>query len=276
LSIPQLEVEGVGLESGTPAAAKPRAAFPILVSGVMIGVMIAGGSVYWWLDEHHLLATIQNGAPATRPPVETTTIPVPPPLSVVPATATDVPKETGSSESRMPPSTNVASVALPAPPASQPPASNEPITAPVTPFEKWQQQHTAEFDQAYPGLRIWHDSAARGTIKDVAPLVSGLHPTAFRNPREHRALLKWLVIDPPRDAEVRRSVFNTLIRLSPPAECLELFEPLCEFHASNAEDARRAADVMLGLFADKLSPEAKRRLQAVVDSTDSPPNEAKK
>jgi hypothetical protein len=33
---------------------------------------------------------------------------------------------------------------------------------------------------------------------------------------------------------------------------------------------------MLGLFADKLSPEAKRRLQAVVDSTDSPPNEAKK
>lgn len=157
----------------------------------------------------------------------------------------------------------VAAPAVPKTPALPP--INAPRAIPASEFDKWKMTQISAMESEFPELHAWVNTVAEGHWRNVSNIVSGGHPSVKARSPAHVALLKWLNLQPPSDPDTRRAVHNMLVRMAPPGECLDLWEPLVQNGAPNTPDIQSAADVLMIMREDKLDAEQKRRMQAIIN-----------
>ncbi len=226
-------------------------------AGLLCGVVMA--SLAWIVvKEPRLLTPFLDEAPpavvtaSPAQPKAAAPVPSPPPAPPEPTVATTSVKTD------------------PAPPPPTPPSAS-PAAAPLD-YPSWKQQRIAAIEKTFPELHAWHNTVMGGEWRETGKIVAGSHPSLPLGSPEHLALLQWLVLDPPKDADTRRAVHNLFTRLTPSADCLTLWEPLVQNRAMNAPDIRAAAEVLLTLRERSLDERQKQRLQTLISSAALPTN----
>lgn len=141
-----------------------------------------------------------------------------------------------------------AVIPTPAPPAPPPVAvaPTEVIARPltITAFDHWQMQETAALAAAHPELLPMQQTMSLGAWKDTATALDKLRANPA-NQAKTRALLRWLVIDPPVSEEARKGVLLAWADLVPAEECLTLWVKLVDGGAVHAQQIRDAAWLVL-------------------------------
>ncbi len=285
-------------ETDTPRARK--ASWPLFAGGIATGLVLATaaaiglitGSIKLPPEWQAQLAgfSFSNSSDPALPAVEPNRKPdSDPPASMITERPAEIARPSPSAPEELEPA-NGAAAATPQPQPET--AAKEPAVPQVAPdsppavaarantessppkpeassgFAAWQTGQVEMISRAFPGLQRWHDRVHSSSLTDVMAILGGHHPSAPRDPVELRALLRWLTIDPPESSEVRRLILNLFIRNAPPLECVDVFEPIVKNKASDADEVRRAAEVIVGLYSERLTPQVKARLDALIANAD--------
>ena len=175
----------------------------------------------------------------------------------------------------LPPRTNVVAV-VPAPPqpalakappivAPAAPSSPTPVppkAAPASPGDKWCSDEVARIAAAHPGLKPWISKIQDGTWAECQSLVSGLVATAYPSEQDYAALLRWLLVEQPRDPQIRRAVPRLYVRVAPLADLLDICEHL-NLDSSRSADAVTMAEIGQELHKALISASDLGRLKKI-------------
>lgn len=156
--------------------------------------------------------------------------------------------------------TPVASTAGTQPPAP-PVVSTIPKAAPANAADKWRQQEVAKLAAAHPAMKPWVTKVQEGGWEECAPLVSGRHPTAYPTQDDYSVFLKWLILDPPQNLDVRRAVPRMYVRVTTVADLLDLCEHLTYPGSPNADDVVTMAQIALDMHTVLIQPAERIRLK---------------
>jgi hypothetical protein len=249
-----------------PLPAGPRArSLSTFVLGLVTGIgcmMLAG----WWVlyklplpewvyfgESQQATAGIVGQTAPSRPeptPPVFTFHAVEPPVKTPPPSADRMPVVEA-------PPVKIASVKRPEPPAA-------PAAVPVvlSPAMKSRQAEAAEIATAMPDLTRLHSLVKSGSLREAIPHVQGRTMVASQGSRQHRALLRWLMLDPPMDLEVRELVGKTAVRTLDSKEMCETLKFCLHTDSPNLPQARECASLLLALRAEGLNETERQMLTA--------------
>ncbi len=158
------------------------------------------------------------------------------------------------------PTTVAQGVSTPPQPATAPNPGIPKVRA-ATVEEKWRAQEIAKLVAARPAMKPWVTKAQEGTWEECGPLVSGRHPTAYPTQEDYSMFLKWLILDPPRDLELRRAVPRLYVRMSTLPDLIDLCEHLSYPGSPNADDVSTMAQIALEMHNVLIQPGERERLR---------------
>ena len=150
-----------------------------------------------------------------------------------------------------------------------PPAASVSKTVPATPVEKakpvgpedaWRVQQTASLATAHPAMKPWVVKAQTGNWQECEQLVSGRHPTAYPTQEDYSLFLKWLILDPPHDADMRRAVPRLYVRMSTVPDLLDLCDHLSYPGSPYASDVTTMAQIALDMHTVLIKPTEREHL----------------
>lgn len=154
-------------------------------------------------------------------------------------------------------------VPAPVPAAAVPP--EVPKAQPVTEGDKWRLGEAAALAAAHPEMKPWITKAQDGTWAECRALVSGQQPTAYPTTDDYGLFLKWLMLDPPHDAEARRAVPRLYVRVAPLGELLDICEHLRYAGSPYVEDIPTVAQVAQQIHALLTTTERERLARLATD-----------
>lgn len=271
------------------AATAPRSTgsktLPTFLLGIATGIacmMIAGGWVLYRLplpEWVYFQSAQADVAAAVLPPVAGAP-PLPPPAATEPEPPVfdfrpvdELPAATATAAASPAPARPAPAVATVLPPAEPAPAAPLPVATikrptpvvekpaapqPLSPAMKNRLAEAARLTQGMEGLERLHNLVKNGSLREATPLVQGRSSVAAQGSHEHRLLLRCLLLDPPRQAEVQALVSKTAVRTVP-------YEDLCNtlilcLHSGspNLAAAQECSELLLAISGDGL-PEAERQ-----------------
>ena len=122
------------------------------------------------------------------------------------------------------------------------PKAAPPAPAPVL---SWRDQEKAAIQAEFPALERLHRTLATGTLKEATPILRGSSSIASLNSPGYRALLRWAMVEPPADAEVRRAVIR-LFALTPPfSKVLPVLEKAAREGEPYHDEMKEMAGILL-------------------------------
>lgn len=105
-----------------------------------------------------------------------------------------------------------------------------------------------------------------GSFRENAQLIQGGSSVAAMGSPVHRAMIQWLILEPPERADSRLVVTKVALRAIPAVEIIPLFD-LCYYEGSpNELEIKECSQVLLELPIDDMKADHKARLQAIVGS----------
>ncbi len=236
----------VSITSQAPPPAKSSGVLTFL-TGQLLGMALIAGL---WAVQPDLLGRALSGAQEywTGKPA--------------PVTVQAIPVASAAGTPSIPvPVTAPTSPSPPSPPVVPPEAAAAPKAQSASAEDKWRQQEIAKLAAAHPAMKPWVSKVQEGTWEECAPLVSGRHPTAYPTQEDYGVFLKWLILDPPRDQEVRRAVPRMFVRVSTVPDLIELCDHLVYAGSPNANDVATMAQIALDMHTVLIQPAERERLK---------------
>jgi len=123
----------------------------------------------------------------------------------------------------------------------------------------------AKIEVAMPELKRMHALVKEANPSEADPYVQGNTTIAKAGTAQHRALLRWLILDPPQDAAVRAAINKTALRLLGFKEMYETLVPCLQPDSPDLKEARESASLLLALGAEDLTEEQKRNLTQLAE-----------
>lgn len=117
--------------------------------------------------------------------------------------------------------------------------------------------------QAMPELERLYSLVRTGSVREALPVVQGRSMMAAQGSRQHRALLRWLMLDPPVNADVREQVGKAAVRLLQSREMYETLQLCLHAGSPNLAEARECASLFLALGGTELNAAEKESLTAM-------------
>ncbi len=153
----------------------------------------------------------------------------------------------------------------PAPAPAAPAASRPPPAAsspqPPSVGEKWRQDEIARLSASNPALKPWVIKVQGGTMAECADLLRGGQPVAYPTMADYRVFLRWLMIAPPRDPELRYALPRIFVRACSLSELIELCEHLSYPGSPSAQGIPTIAQIALDMHGGMLTGDEEKRLQ---------------
>lgn len=141
----------------------------------------------------------------------------------------------------------------------------------VSPHWQARLDAAAEIAAEFPDLDRVHSLVKASSPREASNHIQGKTMIAAQGSKAHRALLRWLMLDPPADAEVREMATKAAVRLLSSNEMYNTLQ-LCVYADSpNLKEARECASLLLALGADGLNETQKTALAAVSASIEKEP-----
>ncbi|MEN3943530.1 hypothetical protein WJU23_19690 [Prosthecobacter sp. SYSU 5D2] len=157
---------------------------------------------------------------------------------------------------------------LESPPASAAPLPSKPVITktkakelpPLSPAMQARRDAAAKIGATMPELQRLHSLVRTGTEREATPHIQGRTMMAAQGSKEHRALLRWLLLDPPLDPVVREQAGKAAVRVLNAQEMYDTLK-LCLHPASpNLKEARECAELLLALSGEGLDATQRQNL----------------
>ncbi|MCW0219880.1 MAG: hypothetical protein OJI67_16260 [Prosthecobacter sp.] len=150
-------------------------------------------------------------------------------------------------------------------------AGKKPVPEKVSPHWQARLDAAAEIAAEFPDLDRVHSLVKASSPREASNHIQGKTMIAPQGTKAHRALLRWLMLDPPADPEVREMATKAAVRLLSSSEMYNTLQ-LCVYADSpNLKEARECASLLLALGADGLNETQKTALAAVSASIEKEP-----
>jgi hypothetical protein len=130
----------------------------------------------------------------------------------------------------------------------------------------WRQERIEAIREEFPAIERLHLVLLTGTLADAENILRGGSSIAEAGSAAHQALLKWAVLSPPADADVRRAVIRLFCLTLPTRETLDLMELLAGAEELHGEEFRRMAGLMLSAGAGALAEGEQIQLSRIAQS----------
>lgn len=137
------------------------------------------------------------------------------------------------------------------------------VSPEIAPQLSWRAQEIAAIRSEFPALERLQRTLATGTLTEAEPILRGGSSIASLRSPSYKALLRWSMVDPPADPEVRRAVIRLFTLLPPFTEAL----PILEKAARNGEpyhtEMKEMASILLSANPGPMSAEQIERLRLI-------------
>src|SRR5690606_18817558 len=111
-----------------------------------------------------------------------------------------------------------------------------------------------------------HRSLRTGNLTQVEGILRGGSSIAKMGSPSYRALMKWAMLDPPNDAEVRRAVIRLFSLTLPTREAFDLMEKLAVPGEPYCAEIRQMAGLMLSAGAGTLTERERTQLRRITQN----------
>ncbi|MCB1208721.1 MAG: hypothetical protein KDK97_05320 [Verrucomicrobiales bacterium] len=129
--------------------------------------------------------------------------------------------------------------------------------------EDWRSEMIGKIRQTFDQVDRLQSLIRDGSLKSAeAPLRGGSSMAPFGSPA-HVALLEWLMIDPPKDADVRRATQRIYIQTAPRPRVIALLEKLAEPKGPFFKEVQDCAQLLLDASPASGPSEVRERLAAI-------------
>ena len=153
----------------------------------------------------------------------------------------------------------------PLPTQSTLPALGPSITSrratPANEDDKWSAQEIKKIAASRPALKPWITKVQDGTWGECRDLVTGRLSTAFPSQDDYNGFLRWLILDPSKNAETRRAVPRLYVQSASLPELLDLCEHLNYPDSPRAADVQTMAQIGLDIHTTLISAADRARLK---------------
>lgn len=175
----------------------------------------------------------------------------PAPVRPAPAVATVPPPAEPAPAAPLP----VATIKRPTP---TPVVETQAAPQPLSPAMKNRLAEAARLTHGMEGLERLHNLVKNGSLREATPLVQGRSSVAAQGSHQHRLLLRCLLLDPPRQAEVQALVSKTAVRTVPYEDLCNTLIQCLHSGSPNLAAAQECSELLLAISGDGL-PEAERQ-----------------
>jgi hypothetical protein len=133
-------------------------------------------------------------------------------------------------------------------------------------FADWRQERIDAIREEFPAIERLHLVLLTGTLAEAEPILRGGSSIAAVGSTAHQALLRWAVLSPPNDADVRRAVIRLFCLTLPTRDTFDLMELLAGEGELHGEEFRRMAGLMLSAGAHGLAEKEQIQLSRIAKS----------
>lgn len=199
-------------------------------------------------------------------------IPVPPVAAVVPAVklaAVTKPQSATRPTEKTEPQVAKPQPVAPPPAPVRPPQPVAAVLRPASPGTdperlRLRREEASRMAAAHPGAERLHRLVRTASLREAEPHLQGRSTVATYGSPTHRALLRWLLLDPPEDPTVRRLAAKLAVRLLPVAELCRCLELSLYPGSPNETEARECASLLLDLGAAGMTDGQRELLQGLI------------
>ena len=243
----QAQIKAAGAKSRLPGQAHPLSTFALgLITG--IGCMILAG---WWATSK-IPASLAGSTAA--PILETATaVPEPPAFTFHAVEVTPSPSPSVAAP---------ADAATPSSPAAIASVQSVTKAPPLSPPMQARREEAARISASMPDLNRIYNLVRTGSEREAMPHVQGRTTMAAQGSKEHRALLRWLMLDPPVDPAVRTLAAKAAVRVLNAPDMFDTLQLCLHPGSPNLKEARECAELLLALGSQGLSEVQKQKLTA--------------
>jgi hypothetical protein len=229
-----------------PSSNPPVNAGPVssLVIGSVIGGVVGTGITFLWFTG--LIPQLLSETGIQLPVTSLTTLSHPQTITTPPA-APNTPYRPPSLDSRN--STGSA----------------QPSIAHASPLTSWRLQEIAVIRQDFPAIERLHLTLRSGTLDQALPILRGSSSIAETHTPSYQALLKWAVLDPPTQPDVRRAVIRLFSLTLPTQQSFALMERLAAPGEPHAAEIKQMASIMLTAGRATLAENEQRQLSRIAE-----------
>lgn len=126
-------------------------------------------------------------------------------------------------------------------------AKKKEITAHLSPGIQARMAETAKIAAEQPEIERLAKLLHTATVREASPHVQGQTTMTAQGGKGHRALLRWLMLDPPKNPEVSALVSKTAVRVLGSKEMFDTLQLCLHPGSPNLEEARECASLLLAL-----------------------------
>lgn len=139
-------------------------------------------------------------------------------------------------------------------------------------LSSWRVQEIEAIRQDFPAIERLHLTLRNGTLDQALPILRGSSSIAETHTPSYQALLKWAVLDPPTQPDVRRAVIRLFGLTLPTQQSFNLMERLAAPSEPHAAEFKQMASIMLTAGGATLAETEIRQLSRIVERGSSKPN----
>jgi len=130
----------------------------------------------------------------------------------------------------------------------------------------WRVKHIEAIREEFPAIERLHRTLLTGNFAQAESILRGGSSIAERGSPSYRALMKWAVLAPPADSEVRRAVIRLFSLTLPTRESLDLMEQLAKGGEPYGNEFRQMASIMLSAGGGALAEKEQAQLSRIAQS----------
>ena len=229
-----------------PPSTPPVNARPVgsLVLGSVIGGVVGTGITFLWFTG--LIPQLLSGIGIQLPVTTLPTSSHPQTIATLPA-ASNTPDRPPSIDSPIPT------------------APTQPSITPASSLTYWRLQEIAVIRQDFPAIERLHLTLRSGTLDQALPILRGSSSIAETRSPSYQALLKWAVLDPPTQADVRRAVIRLFSLTLPTQQSFALMERLAAPGEPYAAEIKQMASILLTAGRATLAENEQRQLSRIAE-----------
>lgn len=162
---------------------------------------------------------------------------------------------------------SASSVLTASPSTSSDPASRSVSPLPVPDVRESRTKAAEKIAAQMPEITRLHKLVKMATLRESVPLVQGQNTMAAAGTRQYRALLRWLMLDPPTDPAVQDAVSRASARVLSTQELYETLRLCLAPDSPNLAPARKCASLLLELGAENLNARQRSEITAMMDAS---------
>jgi hypothetical protein len=158
---------------------------------------------------------------------------------------------------------------LPPPPPATTPTPTQtaaPVASEAVPQPSWRAQEIAAIQSEFPALERLQRTLATGTLKEAEPILRGGSSIASLRSPSYKALLRWSMVDPPADPEVRRAVIRLFALMPPFKEALPVLEKAAHQGEPYHAEMKEMASILLTANPAPMSADQVERLRRIAQA----------